>query len=66
MPADRLGLSRSVQGLLAYLLERWDGHGSIAAREDRYSQLVGFEGIESVGSALRDVWLVLAPVLQAF
>ena len=29
MLADRLGLSRSVQGLLAYLLERWDGHGPL-------------------------------------
>ena len=29
MLADRLGLSRSVHGLLAYLLERWDGHGPL-------------------------------------
>jgi HD-GYP domain-containing protein (c-di-GMP phosphodiesterase class II) len=29
MLADRLGLSRSVQGLLAFLLERWDGHGPL-------------------------------------
>jgi HD-GYP domain-containing protein (c-di-GMP phosphodiesterase class II) len=29
MLADRLGLSRSVQGQLAYLLERWDGHGPL-------------------------------------
>ena len=30
MLADRLGVSRSVQGLLAYLVERWDGHGPLA------------------------------------
>ena len=29
MLADRLGLTRSVPGLLAYLLERWDGHGPL-------------------------------------
>ena len=29
MLADGLGLSRSVQGLLAHLLERWDGHGPL-------------------------------------
>jgi HD-GYP domain-containing protein (c-di-GMP phosphodiesterase class II) len=29
MLAARLGLSRSVPGLLAYLLERWDGHGPL-------------------------------------
>ena len=30
MLADRLGVSRSVRGLLAYLVERWDGHGPLA------------------------------------
>ena len=29
MLADGLGLSPAVQGLLAYLLERWDGHGPL-------------------------------------
>jgi len=29
MLADRLGLSPSVPGLLAHLLERWDGHGPL-------------------------------------
>jgi HD-GYP domain-containing protein (c-di-GMP phosphodiesterase class II) len=29
MLADRLGLSRSVRGLLAHLFERWDGHGPV-------------------------------------
>jgi HD-GYP domain-containing protein (c-di-GMP phosphodiesterase class II) len=29
MLADRLGLSRSVRGLLAHLVERWDGHGPL-------------------------------------
>jgi HD-GYP domain-containing protein (c-di-GMP phosphodiesterase class II) len=29
MLADELGLTRSVQGLLAYLLERWDGNGPL-------------------------------------
>jgi HD-GYP domain-containing protein (c-di-GMP phosphodiesterase class II) len=29
MLADRLGLAPSVPGLLAYLLERWDGHGPL-------------------------------------
>ncbi len=29
MLADRLGLSRSVGGLLAHLVERWDGHGPL-------------------------------------
>jgi HD-GYP domain-containing protein (c-di-GMP phosphodiesterase class II) len=29
MLADRLGLARSVPGLLAHLLERWDGHGPL-------------------------------------
>jgi HD-GYP domain-containing protein (c-di-GMP phosphodiesterase class II) len=29
MLAERLGLSGSVRGLLAYLLERWDGHGPL-------------------------------------
>ena len=29
MLADRLGLSRSVPGLLAHLVERWDGHGPL-------------------------------------
>jgi HD-GYP domain-containing protein (c-di-GMP phosphodiesterase class II) len=29
MLAARLGLSRSVPGLLAHLLERWDGHGPL-------------------------------------
>jgi HD-GYP domain-containing protein (c-di-GMP phosphodiesterase class II) len=33
MLADRLGLSRSVQDLLAYLLERWDGHGPLGHAE---------------------------------
>jgi hypothetical protein len=33
MLADRLGLSRSVQGLLAYLLERWDGPRAARACE---------------------------------
>ena len=28
--ADRLGLSRSVRGLLAHLFERWDGHGPLS------------------------------------
>ena len=35
MLADRLGLSRSVGGLLAYMLERWDGHGPPRACEGR-------------------------------
>jgi len=30
MLADGLGLSRSVQGLLSHLLERWDGHGPVS------------------------------------
>jgi response regulator RpfG family c-di-GMP phosphodiesterase len=29
MLADGLGLSRSVQGLMAHLFERWDGHGPL-------------------------------------
>jgi HD-GYP domain-containing protein (c-di-GMP phosphodiesterase class II) len=30
MLADGLGLSRTVQGLLAHLFERWDGHGPLS------------------------------------
>ena len=29
MLADGLGVSPAVQGRLAYLLERWDGHGPL-------------------------------------
>ena len=32
MVADGLGLPPSTQGLLAYLFERWDGHGPVALR----------------------------------